>query len=344
MDYSFSLLFLTAILLDLLIGDPRWYPHPVRLIGWCCSFGEKYFRKFFARNLYLAGLFTSFTVLLCTGGVVWAILTAAHSLSRSVELIVAVVLLYTTVAIHDLFAHSRRVYRELCKKNNLIAARQAVGMIVGRDTASLSRREVIRAAVETVAENMADGIIAPLFWAMVAVVCSGIVPRLDGGGLEPLSYAVLGAFLYKACNTMDSMFGYKNRRYLQFGRFAARLDDCAGYLPARIAGGCLVLAAPFIRLKGKGALHIMLRDHANHASPNAGYPEAAMAGALGVQLGGAASYFGSIKEKPTIGDAERLLEVKDILRANRLVFVGTAFFILFCLLFYSIFAVFYLVS
>ncbi len=340
MEYSFSLLFLAAIALDLLIGDPRWYPHPVRLIGWQCSFFEKYFRKIFAERLHVAGVFTAFFVLLFTEGSVYAILLVAHHCSRIAELITAVFLLYTSVAIRDLLAHSRRVYRQLYR-DNLLKARQAVAMIVGRDTAALDKAGVIRAAVETVAENMADGIVAPLFWAMAAVVVDGIVPRFATGGLEPVSCAVLGAFFYKACNTMDSMFGYKNERYINFGWFAARLDDCVGYLPARIAGGCLVVAAPFIGLRGRGALRIMMRDKSCHASPNAGYPEAAVAGALGVQLGGAASYFGTINEKPTIGDAERGLETVDILRVNWLVLVGSAIFIASVLLFYKGIVIFY---
>ncbi len=343
MEHSFSLFFLAAIVLDLLLGDPRWYPHPVRLIGWLCSFLEENLRKKIPARVQLAGIFTSVLVLSCTAGVVYAALLVAHLLSPVAEVVLAVLLLYTAIAIRDLLAHSYRVYRQL-KKGGLIKARQAVAMIVGRDTAALDRAGVIRAAVETVAENMADGIVAPLFWAMVAVVVDGLVPQFAAGGLAPISCAALGAFLYKACNTMDSMFGYKNERYIDFGCFAARLDDFVGYLPARITAYSLVIAAPFVGLSGRGALAIMLRDRANHASPNAGYPEAAMAGALGVQLGGAASYFGSVKEKPTIGDAQRNLESVDILRANRLVMAATVFFIFSALLLHKIFTVFCPVS
>lgn len=335
------LLFSAAILLDLLFGDPRWYPHPVRLIGGCCTFCEKLYRKIFPHRPAVAGISSGVTVLVVTLMTVLVILLLGSRFGREFELFFAVLLLYTAVAIRDLLAHSRRVYRELCKENNLRMARREVSMIVGRDTAALDEPGIIRACVETVAENMADGIIAPLFWAMAAVVVDGIFMPMNDGGLEPFSWAVVGAFFYKACNTMDSMYGYKNTRYIDFGRFAARLDDLVNYLPARITSGFLVVAAPVLGLDGRAALRILLRDRGRHTSPNAGYPEAAMAGALGVQLGGPGKYFGRIVEKPTLGDARRGLERADILRANRLVFAGSILFILVCCLFFAVFSVFF---
>ncbi len=338
---EFILFFLAAILLDLLFGDPRWYPHPVRLIGWLCTFFETRFRQFFSKNPFFAGVSAAFSILTITAVVLLVILFIAHFLGKEVELVFAVLLFSTTIAIRDLLAHSHRVYLELGKKNNLVMARRAVSMIVGRDTVSLNEEGVIRACVETVAENMADGIVAPIFWAMVAVVIHGVVPQLAESGSTSFAAAVLGAFLYKACNTMDSMYGYKNERYLYFGCFAARLDDLMNYLPARITAGCLVAAAPLSGLDCKGALRIVLRDNSRHSSPNAGYPEAAMAGALGVQLGGAASYFGKTSDKPKIGDSLRPLARRDISRANRIVCCGSALFIGSCCLFYIIFATFF---
>lgn len=338
---EFILLFLVAILLDLLIGDPQWYPHPVRLIGRLCEFCEKRSRKIFPDRAALAGLLSVITVLSVTGVVIWGILLFAHSFSRELELFFGVILLYTTIAIRDLLAHSHRVYRALRKKNNLRMARRQVSMIVGRETASLEEADVVRACVETVAENFADGIIAPFFWAMVVVVIDGVVPSMGAEGLAPLSWAVIGAFLYKASNTMDSIYGYKNARYIDFGSHAARLDDLLNYLPARIAGVYLVIAAPLLGLHGGRALKMVLRDSARHVSPNAGYPESAMAGALGVQLGGPTKYFNKLVDKATLGDATRELEPADILRANWLVSCSSALFILSYLLFYAVFSVFF---
>ena len=204
-----------------------------------------------------------------------------------------------------------RVYEAL-KKPDLPGARTAVSMIVGRDTRSLSAAGVTKAAVETIAENTSDGIIAPLFYMAI-------------GGPALM-------FLYKGINTMDSMVGYKNEKYLHFGRYAAKLDDIANYIPARISAWLMILASFFAGFDWKNAKKIFLRDRYNHASPNSAQTEAVMAGALDIQLAGNAFYFGKLYEKPTIGDAVREVETEDIKRANRLLYasaaLGTLFFAL----------------
>jgi adenosylcobinamide-phosphate synthase len=222
--------------------------------------------------------------------------------------LVSILLLYTTIAPRDLVRHSTEVYTPLAA-GDLPEARRRVGMIVGRDTAALDEAGVARATVESVAESMVDGVTAPLFFAVL------------GGPM--------GAMLYKAINTMDSMFGYKNERYRAFGWAAARLDDLANFIPARISSLMIPAAAFLLRLDAKGALFILLRDRRKHASPNSGHTEAAVAGALGVQLGGPSPYFGRMVEKPTLGEAVRSIEPQDILRANRLMLLSSAITLLF---------------
>ena len=269
-----------ALALDQLLGDPRWFPHPVRLIGWLQLRLESVSRALLPWPR-LAGVVTVACTLLVVALVVGGGLFAAGQWSPWLADGLAVFVLYTCFAGRDLERHGRAV-QEALQQDDLLLARQRVAMIVGRDTAELSEEEVARAAVESVAESLVDGVTAPIFYAMIA--------------------GPLGAMLYKAVNTGDSMFGYKNEQYREFGWAAARLDDLLNYIPARLTGLCLPLAAFFLGLRAKKSWQIMVRDHANHASPNSGFPEAAMAGALHVRLGGSASYFGRHVEKPTMGD------------------------------------------
>lgn len=318
----FYLQLLVSIFLDALIGDPRWYPHPVRGIGRLCSWSEAVTRAMFS-NLYVAGLLTVMVVIALTGTVVFLILFIAVSFSPTIEGIVGVILLYTTIAARDLLRHSTEVFVLLRDKKPLEDARLAVGKIVGRDTANLDEEGICRATIETVAENMVDGITAPLFFALLASCCAPL------GILSPISWAVLGAFLYKAVNTMDSMIAYKNERYIKFGRFAAKLDDAMNFIPARLSGCCLIVAAFFLKLEYRKAAKVFLRDRLQHSSPNAGHTEAAAAGALGIQLGGPSLYFNEIVEKPYIGDGDVPPVPSDIERTNRLVIVGSLVFFAF---------------
>lgn len=299
---------LLAIFLDQLLGDPRWLPHPVRLMGAACLRGERLTRAVLPPRM--AGICTVAVILGLTGLSVWSLITVATVIHPWLGTTASIFLLYTTIAPRDLVRHSTEVYTSL-RDGNLPEARQRVSMIVGRDTANLDEAGVARAAVESVAESMVDGVTAPLFFALL------------GGPLA--------AMLYKAINTMDSMFGYKNDRYLKFGWAAARLDDLANFVPARLTSLMIPAAAFPLRLDPKRSLLILLRDRFAHASPNSGHSEAAVAGALGVQLGGPNSYFGTVVEKPAIGDASRPLEPRDILRANRLMLLSSALTLLVCL-------------
>jgi adenosylcobinamide-phosphate synthase len=217
---------------------------------------------------------------------------------------VAIVLIYTTIAAKDLAIHGLKVYRPL-SAGDLAEARRQVSMLVGRDTERLDETGVARAAVESIAENVVDGVTAPLFFAAL--------------------FGPIGAVVYRATNTLDSMFGYKNERYARFGWASARLDDVANYLPARLTGPLVALAALLLGERPIGSLRILLRDGKAHTSPNAGLPEAAFAGALGVQLGGPSFYFGQSEpvEKPTIGEPLQPLEAEHIRRASRLM-IATA--------------------
>jgi adenosylcobinamide-phosphate synthase len=323
----FELQLLCSLALDLLLGDPRWFPHPVRVIGWFCVRIETLSRRFFV-NKQLAGAVTVVAVLAVTLALVAVLFHLAALISPLLVAGLAVFLLYTSVAARDLIRHSRDVFAALQQEGEagLQAGRKAVGMIVGRDTTALDRAGVIRACVETVAENMVDGVVAPLFYGVLGAICA---PFLE---MNPVVLAAFCAMGYKAVNTMDSMFGYKNERYLAFGWAAARLDDVVNFIPARLSGLFLVLASFLLGLDGKGSLRIFCRDRLNHASPNSGHSEAAVAGALGVQLGGVSVYFGQAVAKPTIGERTRELADTDILITNRLMLAGSALVIIILLL------------
>ncbi|MCB2183388.1 MAG: adenosylcobinamide-phosphate synthase CbiB [Desulfobulbaceae bacterium] len=297
-----------AVLLDHLLGDPRWLPHPVRFIGKSGARLENFFRKT-PLPLRLCGVFTVALMLTGTGCTVWGLLFLANRLHPSLSAVTAVVLLYTTIAARDLYRHSTAVYAALQEKN-LAKARKKVAMIVGRDTSGLDQEGVARAAVESVAESLVDGVCAPLFYAFL------------GGPIA--------AMCYKAINTADSMFGYKNERYKDFGWAGARLDDLANFIPARLTGLIIPLAAFLLRLDYKASWRIFLRDRLNHASPNSAHSEAAVAGALNIQLGGTNIYFGREVKKPTIGDSTQHITAAHILRTNRLMLVGMILF--FCLM------------
>ena len=320
---SYLLVLWSACILDLLFGDPRWFPHPVRLIGWFAAAMEK-----FSRSLSIAernmGRLTVLLVLLATVGVCTVIFSLLSLLPLPGFLAGVSFILYTTVAARDLICHASRVYAAL--GTDLEEARRRVGMIVGRDTDQLDEPNIIRACVETVAENMSDGIVAPLFWATV-----GTAVCFSAGGDLPVICGGTAAMFYKAVNTMDSMFGYKNEQYLEFGSCPARLDDVVNYLPARISGLALVLAAPLCGCSTKNSWAVLWRDRACHTSPNAGWPEAAMAGGLGLQLGGDSRYFGKVTSKPVFGDSLQPPASEDILRANRLIVTAS----MLCLLFFT---------
>jgi len=271
---------LAAVLLDLLLGDPRWLPHPVVFIGRLIKALEMLLRRRVSDELAGGVLLLALTVGI-TALSAWLLLQAAFLIHPVVGAALSALLGWTCLAARSLHRESNRV-AEALRVGDMDGARRSLSCIVGRDTAGLDEPAIWRAAVETVAENSSDGVIAPLFCLML------------GGPVL--------AIAYKAVNTLDSMVGYKNETYLRFGWASARFDDLANWIPARLTGLLMVAAAPLAGLSLKGAWWIMVRDGRNHASPNSGIPEAAAAGALGVQLGGASSYFGKRVDKPIIGD------------------------------------------
>ncbi|KAF0219335.1 MAG: adenosylcobinamide-phosphate [Geobacteraceae bacterium] len=293
---------IAAISLDLLLGDPRWLPHPVVGIGRLISFLEKWLRRL-ARDERTGGIL----LLLITAGLTWlaafALLKVACAIHPYAGSAAGAYISYTCLAARSLHTESKKVADALAR-GDLEEARLWLSCIVGRDTAGLEEPEIWRALVETVAENTSDGVIAPLFYLMLGGPALGLA--------------------YKAVNTLDSMVGYKNDRYRRFGWASARFDDVVNFIPARITGLLMTLAAPLVWLSGPNALQIMARDGRNHSSPNSGVPEAAVAGALGVKLGGTSSYFGVPVEKPTIGDPLKPLSLKAYRGAVRLMYGAEA--------------------
>lgn len=306
--------FIAGFVLDLLIGDPHFIPHPVRLIGSLISFCDKRLNCDAGYNIsekklnlikYKRGMLLAFTVIFATFAMSVIIIVAAYSINLYAGIIAEAVMTWQILATKCLRVESMRVYDAL-RTDGVDAGRRAVSMIVGRDTSVLDAAGVTRAAVETIAENTSDGVIAPMLYTAI-------------GG------PVLG-FVYKAVNTMDSMIGYKNDKYMYFGRFAARLDDVVNFIPARISAYMMIVAA-FIggrQFDGQNAYRIFKRDRFNHASPNSAQTESVCAGALRVRLAGDAVYFGKLVKKKYIGDRLREIEYEDIKRANRLMYI-TAF-------------------
>lgn len=290
---------LLAILLDLLLGDPRWLPHPVQGIGWLAQRSEAPLRRL-VPNPKLAGVIAVLWVVGSTTLIGLGLLKGTALLHPLAGDLASILLLYTCLATRSLHDHALAVYRPLMA-GDLAAARQRVSWLVGRDTEQLDEGEVTRAAVESVAENTVDGCTAPLLFA-----CLG---------------GPLGALAYKAISTLDSTFGYKNERYLQFGWASARLDDLANLLPARLTALLVVPAALLLRLDASNAWRIFVRDRHNHPSPNGGQIEATVAGALGVRLGGVNSYFGQPSTRPFMGDPLQLLQARHILQAVRLMWL-----------------------
>lgn len=293
---------LIGFIIDCLLGDPYQFPHPIRWIG---SLIGKLDKSFYRENdgdkvKLLKGFAVVVIVLFISTMCPLVILYVAYSENFVLGMILESMMCYYLIAPRCLKDESMKVYQAL-KKEDIKGARKAVSMIVGRDTNVLDKEGITKAAVETVAENTSDGVTAPLMY-------------MAFGG------AILG-FFYKAANTMDSMLGYKNEKYLYFGRCAAKLDDILNFLPARITALFMIAASPLCGLDGKNALKVWKRDRKKHASPNAAQTEAVCAGALGVMLAGDAYYFGKRYPKETIGDEKRKIETEDIRQANRLMYV-----------------------
>ena len=296
---------IAGFVLDLALGDPRWLPHPVVTMGRAISRAEGPLRHVFPQTpsgARWAGRVLAVALPVLFGLATWAVLALLGAVHPALRFIAEAWISYQLLAACELRRQSMAVARAF-SDGGLAAARDAVGRIVGRDTSVLDAAGVARAAVETVAENASDGVIAPLFYLMI--------------GGAPLGMA------YKAVNTLDSMVGYKNDRYLDFGRASAKLDDALNWVPSRLAALFMVAACPIVRLDARGAWRIWRRDRRRHASPNSAQTESACAGALGLRLAGPAVYFGKLVDKPTIGDASRAIEWADIARANRLMLAAS---------------------
>ncbi|WP_026477750.1 adenosylcobinamide-phosphate synthase CbiB [Alkaliphilus transvaalensis] len=299
-------------ILDLIFGDPQGFPHPVRYIGSLISFLEK---KLYSdksnKTLLLGGTGLTLAVVVTTYLITYSLIALMKILHPLAGTIVSIILAYTVLATKCLHKESEKVLIHL-KNQDLLGARKYLSYIVSRDTSQLEEKEIVRGTVETVSENISDGIIAPLFYLFL-------------GGV-PLAMA------YKAINTLDSMVGYKNDRYLYFGRVSAKLDDVVNYIPARLTVIFIAIGALILGKDSNRSFKIALKDGRNHNSPNSGYPEAAVAGALGIQLGGDNFYFGKVVHKPTIGDPTYPLESKHILETIKLMYAASALALLFFLI------------
>jgi adenosylcobinamide-phosphate synthase len=293
-----------AFVADLAFGDPPGMPHPVRLFGHFIDRGERLMRKFARsdRALLLGGAALVFVLTSAVFAGTWLLLRFLHHASPTTAIVVAIYLAYSTLSIRGLADAGSVVVRRL-QRNDLAGARASLAMIVGRDTGTLDEPEILRAVTETVAENCCDGVIAPLFYLAL-----GGVPA---------------ALTYKAINTLDSVVGYKNDRYFFFGKVAARLDDVANFVPARLTALLVAIAAYFLRLRALNALRVTWRDARLQPSPNSGYPEAAFAGALGIRLGGLNFYGGIPSNKAYIGEMRRPLD-RDLFSEVRYLFYATS--------------------
>jgi adenosylcobinamide-phosphate synthase len=301
LNSSFALL-IGAFLLDLAVGDPRGLPHPVVLMGKVIFFGERLLLSGNHRRDLLAGMALSLLVIALSVGTAWVLVISFQKLPLWLSFPATVALASTTVATSGLLDAVKQIEVPL-RAGKLVDAREKLSQIVGRETDDLNQDKVLRASLESLSESTCDGIVAPLFYLFL-------------GGV-PLAMA------YKAISTLDSMIGYRTERYFYFGKFAARLDDVVNFIPARLTACFIVIATLALRLNPSRTLRIVRRDHGNHLSPNAGYPEAALAGAFGIRLGGPSIYFGKKVDKPYIGDDLEPVNI-EMLKEGRLLCLVTA--------------------
>lgn len=292
---------IAALALDAVLGDPAWLPHPVRYVGAFAEWTENRARAL-VKDEHKAGALAAFSVVGASALTAYGITKVARAIHPLLGDAASILIMYTCFAARDLTDHSMRVHDALEQKD-IDAARRSAAMMVGRDTQNLDESELVRAAVESVAENTVDGVTAPLFYAVI------------GGPV--------GAVMYKAANTLDSMFGYKNEMYEKFGFVPAKFDDAMNYVPARLTAVMVPVAADCTGMNMKGAAEMLVRDGRKHPSPNSGLSEAAMAGALNVQLGGVNYYAGKESLKSTLGEPVEKLEKKHIRKANKLMMATT---------------------
>ena len=301
-------IFLGAYITDIIVGDPRRFPHPVVIIGKFVRFLEGGIGGFIDKKK--AGIILWFTVVIPVYFITLGIVEGCFFINSLFGAMITILLASLTLATKSLYDESKTVLNAL-NRGNMEEARKRLSMIVGRDTKDLNEEEILRAVIETISENLSDGIVAPMFY-------------LAFGGL-PLAMA------YKAVNTLDSMVGYKNDRYADIGWFSAKMDDMANLIPARLTGLIIVAVSLILRLNWRGSWRIMRRDGRNHSSPNSGIPEAAVAGSLGIQVGGENRYFGEIVRKPTIGDKIKEIDKRDIKKAWVIMFSSSLLMAFVCI-------------
>ncbi|ENZ33540.1 MULTISPECIES: cobalamin biosynthesis protein [Clostridium] len=290
-----------GFILDLLIGDPNNPFHPVRGIGLLASKLETIFRKLLKNSLKIAGLIVWMITIILTFAITYGIIFVCMKINKYLGIIVQGIIIYFCISAKGLVVEGYKVIKYL-NEGNIEKSRKQLSYIVGRDTESLDSKGITRAVIETIAENMSDGVIAPILFAGI--------------------FGAAGSMAYKAVNTMDSMFGYKNEKYIKFGYFPAKLDDLFNYIPARVTGIFIIISSFFLKRDYKNSFKIYKRDRYNHTSPNSAHPEAAMAGALDIQLGGANYYFGKIVEKPVIGDKIKEIEINDVKKTAEILYLS----------------------
>lgn len=306
MNYFYILLI--AVFLDFVLGDPPTWPHPIRFIGWMIRRFENLIRKQRVINLKVGGFLLVLLSLSTVFIISTLLLLIAGLIHPMAKLVVSIYLIYTSLAAKCLAVEVKKVYKSLMD-DDIKMSRKLLSYLVGRDTSELSKNEVTRAAIETVAENTVDGVLAPLFYFMVGILIG-----------MPVELMVI----YKVVNTLDSMVGYIQEPYKDIGYASAKLDDLANYIPARLGSLLMLIAGIFLGFSGKNGLRILIRDRRNHKSPNCGYPEAVAAGLLNIQLGGTNRYFGEILHKPTIGDDINKLEPNHIIRTINIMYGSQA--------------------
>ena len=290
-----------GFILDLLIGDPNNPFHPVRGIGLLASKLETIFRKLLKNSLKIAGLIVWMITIILTFAITYGIIFVCMKINKYLGIIVQGIIIYFCISAKGLVVEVYKVIKYL-NEGNIEKSRKQLSYIVGRDTESLDSKGITRAVIETIAENMSDGVIAPILFAGI--------------------FGAAGSMAYKAVNTMDSMFGYKNEKYIKFGYFPAKLDDLFNYIPASVTGILIIISSFFLKRDYKNSFKIYKRDRYNHTSPNSAHPEAAMAGALDIQLGGANYYFGKIVEKPVIGDKIKEIEINDVKKTAEILYLS----------------------
>ena len=306
--------FLGAYIIDIIVGDPHWFPHPVAIIGKFISFLERKIRHSSSVAKRKGGIILWLAIVIPVFSFTWGIVEVCLFINPLFGAIITVLLASLTLATRSLYNESKIVLNAL-NCGNIEEARKNLSMIVGRDTGDLDEKEILRAVIETISENLSDGIIAPMFYLAL-------------GGV-PLAMA------YKAINTLDSMIGYKNEQYADIGWFSAKMDDMWSWIPARLSGFLIVIASFILMYNWRDSWKIMRRDGRNHSSPNSGMPEAATAGALNIQLGGKIRYFGKIFYKPTIGNRIKEIDRDDVKKAWVIMFSSSFFMVLACSLLFS---------